>query len=203
MIYRIDRFVFDADSFELKTKYGEVIPLQRRALELLLLLVRNASLIVSKDMINAEVWGGLHLSRNAIYFQIGALREALGDTKRPYRFIETVHSKGLRFAGDVIAERSVRPVAEPATLSEDALPTDVANDLVGEQPTIAVLQFDQPDADDRLDGLASALPTDIMLALSRLRMLRVTARSSSFLIAKEAASPLLLKSALGADYGVH
>lgn len=203
MIYRFDGFELDEGQFELRNSEGRVVPLQARALELLLLLVRHATLLVSKDTIIQEVWGGLNVSRKAIPFQVTALRAALRDTSKPYRWIETVHGKGLRFLGEVVCEKGA--MQEPAAAWALRLEPDVADlrtDLIGEQPTIAVLPFEQVFQDDNLGGLARALPADILLALSRLRVMRVTARSSSFMLGRDKADPGGIKTALGVDYSV-
>lgn len=203
MIYRFDNFALDVDRFEL-SRDGETVPLQARALELLLFLIRNAGQLVSKEQINREVWGGLFTSRQAIPFQLAALRTALGDKQRPYRFIETVHGKGLRFVGELEADR-MSDEGSPRTVvfADESERQELSTDLIGAEPTIAVLPFAQDNAVDRLSGLATALPVDILMALSRLRSMRVTARSSSFLLSADQATPLLVKSALGADYSVH
>lgn len=203
MIYRFNGFELDEDQFELRNSHGRVVPLQARALELLLLLVRHASLLVTKGMIIQEVWGGLNVSRKAIPFQLSALREALGDASKPYRLIETVHGKGLRFLGEVTIGQG--SLVEPQAVWDLQLEPDVADlrtNLIGEQPTIAVLPFEQAFEDDNLGGLARALPADILLALSRLRVMRVTARSSSFMLRRDKVDPGGVKSALGVDYSV-
>lgn len=202
MIYRFDNFVLDVDGFQLSKSNGEPIPIQRRALELLLLLVRNASLVVTKDAINREVWGGLHVSRNALPFQLAALREALGDAEKPHRLIETVHSKGVRFTAEVTQEERSKSLAPPSLKAEHAELELPEAGLIGDQPTIAILRFADMSEDGELAGLADALPVDVMAALSRLKVLRVISRSSSFLLDANDVKPSLVKSILGANYAV-
>lgn len=203
MLYQFDTFTLDDERFQLTDADGRIVPLQPRALELLLLLVRHATLLVTKEMIVQEVWGGLHVSQKAISFQLNALRAALGDDGKPHRFIQTVHGKGLRFVGAVVTAKSESwAPAQPMTFDETVPSDDVETDLIGDQPTIAVLPFREARTEDHLSGLATALPGDILTALSQLRILRVTARSSTFQVQANQGSPALLKSAFGADYGV-
>lgn len=204
MLYRFDGFILDSDKFILTTASGEAVPLQPRALELLLLLIRNAGAMVSKGTIMQEVWGGLHLSRSALPLQLWAIRRALGDSKKPYRMIETVHGKGLRFIADVqLANGESDTVDQTSVVLADSSERDgLKSKMIGKRPIIAVLPFGEPGQIGNGSGLGSALPVDIITALSRHRPLSVTARSSSFLLDSTTASPLTVRSALGADYSL-
>lgn len=207
MLYRFNGLSLDSDRFVLTGKSGETIALQPRALELLLLLVRRAGTMVDKDIIMQEVWGGLHVSRSALPLQVSAIRQALGDSTKPYTSLETVHGKGLRFVADVRVDDGGKGgewLAEPAPVAQLQAPeTEIGEtELIGKKPTIAVLPFTEHNKDAGLHGLAVAFPVDIITALSRLRLLRVISRCSSFLLDTQNASPLMAKSAFNADYSV-
>ncbi|MEM6826370.1 MAG: winged helix-turn-helix domain-containing protein [Pseudomonadota bacterium] len=205
MNFRFDNFEFDVDRFTLQSPTGERIALQPLSLELLALLLRNEGRLVSKDEIQREVWGGLTVSPASLNAQIAKLRTALGDTNPPYRFIETVYGRGVRFAGT--AERSapaalVSPGPEPTAPQEPIAKDLLSNDLVGSKTRIAVMPFSLADEKDDLSGLASALPADIIISLSRLRLMSVTAQSSSFQFQSSSEGASNVKSILGADYWV-
>ncbi|MEM1197471.1 MAG: winged helix-turn-helix domain-containing protein, partial [Pseudomonadota bacterium] len=201
MLYRFEEFVLDSGRFVLLAAEDKPVALQPRALELLLLLVRNAGAMVSKETIRKEVWGGLHVSRSAIPLQVNALRKALGDEAKPYRFIETVHGRGLRWLAPVSVKNTPAPPSEEAApLAKPEEREGVASELVGTQPTIAVLPFAQDENAARNGQLGQSLAVDILVALSQHRMLRVTSRASSFLLDGATTSPLMAKSALGVDY---
>ena len=109
MRYQFDQFVWDADKFELTNAMGQTVDLQPRSLELLDLLLRSRGALVDKKTTQREIWGGLHTSPDAMRAQVRKLRAALGDTDEPYRLIETVRGKGLRFVGDVVVEGGETP----------------------------------------------------------------------------------------------
>ncbi|MEM1132143.1 MAG: winged helix-turn-helix domain-containing protein [Pseudomonadota bacterium] len=204
MLYRFDGFTLDSDRFILTAASGEPVALQPRALELLLLLVRNSGAMVSKETIMKEVWGGLHVSRSALPLQVRAIREALGDDTKPHRRIETVHGKGLRFNDAVQIAADTGETAHPISivLADPGERDGLKSEMIGKRPTIAVLPFSEPGQIGNSLGLGAALPVDIITALSQHRAMRVTARASSFLLDASTASPLAVRSALGADYSL-
>jgi len=77
------------------------VALGQRALALLALLIEHRGETVSKADIFASVWPGLSVSDANLTSQIWALRQALGDTKRPFRWIVSVSARGYRFIGPV------------------------------------------------------------------------------------------------------
>ena len=82
-----------------------------------------------------------------------------------------MHRRGFRFVADVKASRG-EPATDPqaSTLPHERL----------SRPSIAVLPFRQVGNPGRYAALPEALPHDLILELSRLRWLFVTARGSSF-----------------------
>lgn len=201
MLYRFAGFVLDSVRFALTTDSGEAIALQPRALELLILLVSEAGRMVPKETIMREVWGGSQVSRSTLPTQVKAIRRALGDDPKPHRLIDTVHGRGLRFIGNVQAERAQSPAVPLAPdLAGPQEREGVASSLIGSQPTIAVLPFAQDPHIPLQYQLGRSLAVDILTALSRQRFLRVTARASSFLLDGPNVSPLAVKTTLGADY---
>jgi predicted ATPase/DNA-binding winged helix-turn-helix (wHTH) protein len=79
----------------------EPVALGQRALALLALLVEHRGETVSKADIFAAVWPGLSVSEANLTSQIWGLRQALGDTTRPYQWIVSVSARGYRFVGPV------------------------------------------------------------------------------------------------------
>ncbi|MEM6826924.1 MAG: winged helix-turn-helix domain-containing protein, partial [Pseudomonadota bacterium] len=122
MVYEFADFVLDEERFTLTDGSGAAVPLQTRALELLLLLVRNAGSTVSKDTILREIWGRENVSRSALPTQVLNLRRALGDTEEPYKLIQTVTRKGLRFCGELTPghkSEELAILADAAALPQD------------------------------------------------------------------------------------
>lgn len=203
MQYHFSGFVFDEDRFELRKRTGAIVPLQPKALELLLFLLRRPRTLLTGEAIMREVWGGVTVSSGALSLQVFRLREALNDTDQTVPLIQTVRRQGLRFDADVVASLQKTAIVYENRADALAEPTERAGleiDRLGKKPTIAVLELDEHGSVEDLTGLARALSTDMIAALSRLRLLRVSSRASSFRLRKEEVTPALVKSALGADY---
>lgn len=67
-----------------------------RAASVLAILIEQAGQIVTKQMLNERVWGGLAVGDDAITSCIQELRQALGDDARKPFYIETRHRRGYR-----------------------------------------------------------------------------------------------------------
>ena len=80
--------------------YGEPVELTSMEFELLSVLARNAGKKMSRDEIQAELRGidAAILSRS-VDIAVSRLRQKIGDTGRPARFIQTVWGRGYAFVG--------------------------------------------------------------------------------------------------------
>jgi TolB-like protein/DNA-binding winged helix-turn-helix (wHTH) protein/Tfp pilus assembly protein PilF len=112
LIYRFDRFQVDDENFRL-TADGVEIPLEPKALRLLLYLIGNRNRLIRKQEILDGVWQQASISESALTRSIGLLRKALDDDSREPRFIQTVPTAGYRFIADVIALPKAEPRAAP------------------------------------------------------------------------------------------
>src|SRR5688572_3568176 len=81
--------------------HGEAIALHPKAFDLLLALVENRGLVLSKNELLHTVWEGQFIEEGNLAVQIFALRKIFGETKNEHRFIITVPGKGYRFVADV------------------------------------------------------------------------------------------------------
>ena len=181
MIYRFDRFDLDTAKVELRAD-GAVIALEPQVFALLALLVANSERLVSREEIIDTVWDGRIVSDAAVASRIKSARQSLGDDGASQRFIRTLHRQGLRFVAPVrlVAEAEA---AAPASAAPEA-PVDGApgplTTAAAERPSIAVLPFHCIGAAADVATIADALPYELIVELSRLRWLFVTARGSSF-----------------------
>jgi DNA-binding winged helix-turn-helix (wHTH) protein len=98
--FRFERFVLDPRDRQLK-RDGEPVELNARYLDALVLLVREAGTLVSKDRFHDEVWRGVPVTDEALTQCIRTLRRQLGDDAVRPRFIETVPKHGYRFIAPV------------------------------------------------------------------------------------------------------
>ncbi|MGH9585414.1 MAG: winged helix-turn-helix domain-containing protein [Acidobacteriaceae bacterium] len=111
VIFLFDRFQADDLAFRL-TADGAPIPLEPKALRLLLYLIQNRGRLVRKQEILDAVWADAAVTESALTRSIGLLRKTLDDDSREPRFIETVPTAGYRF----IARVETAP--EPSTAAQ-------------------------------------------------------------------------------------
>jgi DNA-binding winged helix-turn-helix (wHTH) protein len=120
MMYAFEDFELDTDSYELR-RGGGVVALEPQTFEVLRLLVRNSTRVVTKEELLDEVWGSRFVSESALTTRIKQARQALGDDGRGQRLIRTVHGRGYRFVGGATGDGGQRrPSAMPVLLEREA-----------------------------------------------------------------------------------
>src|SRR5437763_2969739 len=82
-------------------KQGELVLLNSRATELLLLLLRRAGELVAKDDLLHAGWGNRIVAENNLTVHMAALRRVLRDTGEVDNYIRTEHGRGYRFIAPV------------------------------------------------------------------------------------------------------
>ena len=80
---------------------GVPIELTPKAFDTLVVLVRHAGQLVTKDALMDAVWPDTVVEENYLSVNISKIRTALGETARDAQYIETVVGHGYRFQGDV------------------------------------------------------------------------------------------------------
>lgn len=93
--------MFDERSFELRVN-GQEVELERKALEVLRLLLHRAGEVVTKDDLLQGVWPGRILSESVLAGCVSRVRDALGDETQA--LIRTVHGYGYRLVAPVRIE---------------------------------------------------------------------------------------------------
>src|SRR5688500_5469902 len=91
-----DDFTLDTDAYRL-ARAGAPVPLERKAFDVLRLLVERAGKLVTKQEILDAVWPGTAVTDYALTRVIAQLRKSLGDAAHESRFIETVPTRGYRW----------------------------------------------------------------------------------------------------------
>lgn len=162
---RFGEVELDLAAFELR-RSGALHPVEPQVFELLSYLARNPGRLITKDELIETVWKGRIVSDATLASRIRSARNAIGDDGEQQKWIRTVHGRGIRFVGEVLA-------APPST------PDALAHADAPGRPAIAVLPFQdlsgEPDDGFFTDGVAE----EITAALSRMRSLIVIARSST------------------------
>ena len=144
-----------------RTLFVDGVPakLGARAFDLLLVLIEHRDRVVGKEELLDRVWPGLVVEENNLQVHISALRKLLGAGA-----VATVPGRGYRFTA---------PAPEDSPAAGAAPP--------GHEPlSIAVLPFENLDADRDKDYFADGITEDIITELSRWRSLAVTSRNSTF-----------------------
>jgi TolB-like protein len=175
-VFRFGGFVLDVPAYELR-RQGRSVRLERRPMELLLLLVDRRGELISRDEIVARLWGrdvfiDIDTSVNTA---IRKIRRALRDSADESRFVQTVQGKGYRFIADVEAATS---------------------------EVLAVLPFENLQGDPNHDYLADGLTEETIVGLGQLdpERLCVIGRRSSMAYRGTSKSLSEIGRELGADY---
>jgi DNA-binding winged helix-turn-helix (wHTH) protein/Tfp pilus assembly protein PilF len=98
VVYSFGPYEIDTAARRLR-RGGEAIPVSDRHLDVLIQLVAQPGVVVSKDALVQAGWGDVAVTDNSLEQAISSLRRALADAGDPY--IETVPRRGYRFIADV------------------------------------------------------------------------------------------------------
>lgn len=183
--YRFAEFDLDLEAMRL-CRHGEPVKLERRPLDLLVLLVGNHGRLVTREEIVAALWP----ARVIIDFEAGVhtlvrkVRHVLGDCPDAPRFVETVPGRGYRFVAPVVDLSATVPAV---AASRKALPgrpliavlallAATGGAWVALQPgpipsaplRIAVLPFENLTGQQELTYLASGLAEDTSMSLAQI-----------------------------------
>jgi len=187
--YRFGEFELDLEGQQLFMR-GQPVRLERRAWNLLVVLIEHRGRLVGRDELIRSLWP----PRVIIDFDSGLntlvrkVRHAIGDSPNQPRFIETVPGRGYRFIAPVdiaapldiagatgqAAERRPRTGYRSAALAVLLLAiaglatTWMARDAVPRHTRIAVLPFENLTGIEELSYLASGLAEDTSVSLARI-----------------------------------
>jgi DNA-binding winged helix-turn-helix (wHTH) protein len=94
---RFTPFEVNLEQRELR-RAGARVPLQHKPFRILELLLREPGALVSRQELAKDLWPGLHVDfGHSLNSAVNTLRQALGDSPRDCRFIETRSGLGYRF----------------------------------------------------------------------------------------------------------
>ena len=97
-VIRFDRYLVDVRSGELR-KEGRKVRLQAQPFQLLVLLLRNAGGVVSREDVRRELWPGDTFVDfdHGLAAAVNKIRDALCDSADKPKFVETLPRRGYRF----------------------------------------------------------------------------------------------------------
>jgi DNA-binding winged helix-turn-helix (wHTH) protein/tetratricopeptide (TPR) repeat protein len=84
---------------------GRTLPIEPKAMDVLLCLAAHPGEVLAREQIRREVWQGTHVGEDALTYTISELRKALGDRAKDPQFIQTIPRRGYRL---------IAPVSRPA-----------------------------------------------------------------------------------------
>jgi TolB-like protein/DNA-binding winged helix-turn-helix (wHTH) protein/Tfp pilus assembly protein PilF len=117
-LYRFGEFVLDPQTRVLR-RGAEPVALTPKALEVLLLLVRNAGRIVTKDELMQTVWPDSFVEESNLTQTIFMVRKALEETS-DRRYILTIQGQGYRFLAPVTEAANHRSEIEAPESTRDS-----------------------------------------------------------------------------------
>jgi TolB-like protein/Tfp pilus assembly protein PilF len=148
--FRFGDFELDAAAFDL-SRGGQSVRLEKRPMDLLLLLVESRGQLISRPQIAEKLWGksvfiDVDLGVNTA---IRKVRQALQDDSDSPRFIETVSGRGYRF---------IAPVETVSNIEVDTR----------KRVTLAVLPFENLGGDPARDYLVDGLTEEAIAAIGQI-----------------------------------
>lgn len=185
MRFKFEDFSLDTERRELR-RGARTVPLEPQAFDLLAYLIAHRARVVSKDELNAAVWGGRFVSDSSLSTRVNTIRSALADSGAEQRLIRTFPRKGLRFVG-AANEDAHSPGAQPILAIRD-------------RPSIAVLPFTNLSTDPDQAFIGNGLAEDVLTELSKLRWLFVAARNASVVFSSAERDLKQAGEALGVRY---
>ncbi len=178
-IYRFGGFVLDPAAFVLRSGPRR-IRMERRPMELLILLIERAGQLVSRAEITERLWSvDVFVDTDAgVNTAVRKIRRALRDSPDRPSFVETIQGKGYRFVGAL----------EPATV-----PVAI---------TLGVLPFANLTGDPSREYVADGFTEETIAALGQVAEsdVRVLGRTSMMRVKRSRLSIGQLGRRLGADY---
>lgn len=177
------------------SRHDTEVRVEPRVMDVLVCLAEHAGEVVSRDTLNAQVWGNVVVTEQAVTNCISELRHHLNDDRATNRVIETIPKRGYRLAvpvqlvGAAAAETETPQANARVSIARNYRPFVIGSLVLiavmlgglwwwksASAPTlksVAVLRFENAAGDDTLDYLSLALPDEIATLLTKSRGLAV------------------------------
>jgi len=134
--YEFGEFRLDANRHRL-LRAGELIPLSPKAIETLIVLIRNPGKLLERDALMQALWPNTIVEDGNLTVAISQLRKALNQNGDAAEFIQTIPRVGYRFVADLrevvegpaplIVEKRIQKefMSENGAASENAPPANI------------------------------------------------------------------------------
>ena len=154
-------FEISPETYELR-RAGQPVHVEPRVFELLAYLLAHRGRLVSKQELLERLWSNEFVTESALSRAVRDARRALGESGAEKRWIETVHGRGFRFAGEV-SERATPEQAAGATAAA---------------PAVAVLPLEDLSPGGPPGFLAGGMTDALITELAKIGLLKVISRTS-------------------------
>lgn len=186
---RFGDFELDSSAYQLRHR-GRTIRLERRPMDLLILLAERRGQLVSREDIVERLWGpGVFIDvETGVNTAIRKVRQALRDSPDSPLFIETISGRGYRFIAQILS-----PTANIAPqFSTESQP----------RVMLAVLPFENLSNDPEQEYFSDGLTEETISYLGRINPERmgVIARTTSMAYKRARKSIRDIGAELGVDY---
>ncbi len=133
--FQFGEFRLDREAFALSRR-GRTLRLERKPLDLLILLVERNGQLVTRTEIAQRLWGTDVFvdTEHGINTAIRKIRQVLSDDSAEPRFVETVTGRGYRFLAQVTVHVEVSPC--PALPIPDLAPAPLADEAQSWRPKL-------------------------------------------------------------------
>jgi TolB-like protein len=193
-LIRFGAFEADLQAGELR-KSGVKLKLAGQAFQILAILLERPGSVVTREELRKRLWPDTVVDfDHNLNAAINRIREALADSARGPRFVETLARRGYRFVAPAVSVQSDEPDTRPA---EEAGPEVArAEDGFG----IAVLPFRYSGVNAGISALAEGFSEDVLAGLQRFSYLRVIASRGPSRYSQDAVDVRSIAGELGARY---
>ena len=185
MLYQFSDFELDAEKFELR-RDGKAQHVEPLVFDLLHFLCKNPDRVIGLDEFIEKVWKGRIVSDVTVSGCVKSARKALGDSGETPQFIKTVRGRGFQFIASVDASAGTSP--QPGTMTPK------------KQSSMVILPFQVFGEDKELGVVSEGLVENLTTILTRVPLLSLISRSSSFALKEEDRTAERMLQMFGATY---
>ena len=196
MAYLFGDCQLDPGLHELR-RAGGAVAIEPQVFDLLLYLVEHRERLVGRDELNQQIWHGRAVSDWALSNCMKMARQAIGDSGKKQEYIRTFPRRGFRFIGSVETSGTMDAAIKPST---DKAGVDAVVQASSDQPSIAVLPFENMSGDPGQEYFSDGITEDIITELSRYPDFLVIARNSTFKYRGGVVSPSQVAEELGVRF---